>query len=437
MSTMKSADRLIGPLTIEALANGGNGIAREQGRVIFVTGAFPGDIVLCRLTKEKKNYAEAEVVELQQPSPLRRIPPCPVAEKCGGCQWQQLPYAEQLKWKQQLFIDTLDRQVGVDPALVRPIEPAPEEFAYRSRVQVKCDYSANGFVTGFFQPKSRLVIAIDQCPLMDPQLNRLLVCLRETLATSTYAQQITQIDLAIGTDNRSFAVIHYLGNDRAGLTSLLLPLAKEKHLELALLADQKKKLQMICGSGELEITVDDPEIKLKYAAGGFAQINLGQNRRLIRSVLSAADLSGDEQVLDLYCGMGNFTLPIARRAGFVVGVEDYAPSIKMASNNANRNNIANVDFYVMPAEQALQRIKKNFDLLVLDPPRAGAYAVVKQLCCQPVAKIIYVSCDPQTLARDLKTLIGCGYQVVFSQVFDMFPQTFHMESLTLLEYRSE
>lgn len=437
MASNKTTGRLNGPLTIETLAYGGNGIAREQGRVVFVAGAFPGDVVLCRLTKEKKNYAEAEVVELLQPSPLRRTPPCPVAGKCGGCQWQQLPYAEQLKWKQQLFVDTLGRQVGVDATVVQPIAPAPEEFGYRSRVQVKCFHSSDGFITGFFQPKSRFVVAIEQCPLMAPHLNRVLGCLRESIAVSSYASQVPQIDLASGSDNRSCVVVHYLGADKAGLTALLLPLAKKNSFELAIQSGRKHSLQMVCGGGDLRIAVDDPEIQLKYAAGGFAQINLEQNRNLVRSVLAAADLTGDEQVLDLYCGMGNFTLPLARRAGFVVGVEDYAPSIKMARNNATSNRIANVEFHAMPAEQALQRFGHRFDLLVLDPPRAGAYAVVKQLRQQPIAKIIYVSCDPQTLARDLKTLTSFGYRVVTSRVFDMFPQTYHMESLTLLEYRPE
>ena len=141
------------------------------------------------------------------------------------------------------------------------------------------------------------------------------------------------------------------------------------------------------------------------------------------------------QVLDLYCGMGNFSLPLARRTSLVCGVEDYAPSIAMARRNAAENHIDNTEFYAMPAEEALLKIKKDFDLLVLDPPRSGAYGVVEQLLSRPINKIIYVSCDPQTLARDLKPLLGAGYQLLYSQAFDMFPQTFHVESLSVLEYR--
>ncbi|NOY12476.1 MAG: class I SAM-dependent RNA methyltransferase, partial [Deltaproteobacteria bacterium] len=166
MSRKKTAGQLIGPLRIDALVNGGNGIAREQGRVIFVPGAFPGDVVLCRLRKEKKNFAEGEVVELLQASPLRREPLCPVAEECGGCQWQQLPYAEQLRWKQQLFTDTLRRQAGVDPQLLQPIVPAADEWGYRSRAQLKCSHSAGRLISGFYRSRSRSVVEIDQCPLL-------------------------------------------------------------------------------------------------------------------------------------------------------------------------------------------------------------------------------------------------------------------------------
>lgn len=435
MIKRKTTGLLIGPLQIESLANGGNGIAREQGRVIFVPGAFPGDVVRVRLTKEKKNYAEAEVVEILQASPQRRTAPCPVAEQCGGCQWQQLPYAEQLDWKQRQFADTLTRQAGVDPQFLQPIVPSDEEFGYRSRVQVKCFNSAAGFITGFFKPKSRFVVAIDQCPLMAPGLNQLLVRLREKIAPSIYAQHISQIDLAIDDEMATRAVVHYRGPQAADLASLIRPLAEQFSFGLLIRTGREKSLIKVHGHGDLKIKVDQPALHLNYAAGGFAQINLAQNRRLVSAVLDAAQLTGAEKILDLYCGMGNFSLPLARQAEGVCGVEDFAPSIDMAKRNAVENGINNVDFYTLPAEEALQKFTTDFDLLVLDPPRSGAYAVVEQLLQRPIAKIIYVSCDPQTLARDLKPLLAGGYHLLSSQAFDMFPQTFHVESLSVLEYR--
>lgn len=437
MSGGKIAKNKTGPLRIEALANGGRGLARDNGRVIFVAGAFPGDLVTVRLSKIKKSYAQGEVVELLQPSSLRRKPPCPVADECGGCQWQQLPYAEQLKWKQQLFVDTLHRRAGVSPSLVRPIVPAPEEFGYRSRVQIKCFLSPAGFVTGFYRPQSRFVVSVDRCPLMAPALNELLVELRSLIGPSRFAGQVPQLDLAVGADAGLRAIVHFLGDDTEGLTELLEPHVRKTGYDLALQHGRKETLQLLHGSGELGIVVDQPGLRLKYAAGGFAQVNLSQNVKLVDAALAAAELNGRQRVLDLYCGMGNFSLPLARRAKFVIGVEDYAPSIAMAKCNSTDNHIDNVAFHVMPAEQALVRCEGEIDLLMLDPPRSGAYEVAKQLLQRPVDRVVYVSCDPQTLARDLQVLLNGGYRLVFSQAFDMFPQTHHVESLTCLEYSPE
>ncbi len=246
------------------------------------------------------------------------------------------------------------------------------------------------------------MVAVDQCPLMDPKLNELLAGLREQLAISPFAGQLSQIDLAIGYDNATRAVIHYRGQEQSVLSAALQPLAEQLGCDLFLQVGKKHRLVKVHGCGDLKISVDQPEIVLNYAAGGFAQINLPQNRQLVAAVLDAVPLDRQLQVLDLYCGMGNFSLPLARRASLVCGVEDYAPSIEMARRNAAENHISNSEFYAMPAEEALLKIKNNFDLLVLDPPRSGAYAVVEQLLSRPINKIIYVSCDPQTLARDLK-----------------------------------
>lgn len=435
MTFADSVGQIIGPLTIETLANGGAGIARAAGRVIFVAGAFPGDVAQCRLTKIKKSFAEAEVVELLQPSSLRRTPPCPVAAECGGCQWQQLPYAEQLKWKQQLFTETLVRQAGIASEVIKPIVAAPSEWGYRSRVQVKCFYSRNGFITGFYRPKSRFVVAVERCPLMADELNNLLGILRSALKERPLSRQIPQIDLALGADKSLRVVVHFTGTERAALIEILSPLAQLHTFDLCIQYGPKAKLHQVVGRGELSISVDQPEIVLNYAAGGFAQVNLEQNKQLVQAVIAAAHLNGDEKVLDLYCGMGNFSLPLARRAALVTGVEDFAPSIAMARRNAADNGLTNVDFQVMSSEQALKHRTDKFDLLVLDPPRAGAFDVAKQLSTQPVANVIYVSCDPQTLARDVQHLVQSGYSFVASTPFDMFPQTYHLESLTVLKYQ--
>ena len=428
----------VGPLRVETLANGGPGIARHCGRVIFIPGTVPGDLVVGRLVREKKRYAEAELVEILEPSAQRVVPPCPVADECGGCQWQQMPYAAQLSWKERLFRESLIRQCQLSADVFLPIQPSPRQWGYRSRVQIKCHQAGDQFVCGFYRPKSRFVVAIETCPVIAPELNDLLVEMRAALTPTEFANQVPQLDLAIGDDGRRRAVVHYLGQNGRALCALLDPLARR--LETALLIQQGRKdsLRSISGDPDLAIRVDQPPLDLRYGAGGFAQINLAQNRLLVDAALEAAQLTGAERVLDLYCGMGNFSLPLARRAHRVIGVEDFAPSIAMARRNAASNRLANVEFHVCAAEDALRRFggDPGFDLVLLDPPRSGAYALAKQLCATPVRRVVYISCDPQTLARDLQPMLHGGYRLVSSQAFDMFPHTHHVESLTVLEYSS-
>jgi len=426
---------IISPLTVETMVNGGAGLARHQGRVVFIADTAVGDVVGCRINKVKKNYLEAEISEIIQPSPVRRQPLCPVAGDCGGCQWQHLPYPEQLQWKESLFRESLIRQCGLDPDKILAIVPAEDEWNYRSRVQVKCYNSAAGFVTGFYRPKSHFVVSIHQCPIIAPELNILLMQLRNIIDSTVYASQIQQIDLAVDDNRKCMAIIHYSGRDLSAFSELISGI--KIAADLFIMARSKDKLVNIQGDGTLCIKVDHPPIKLEYGAGGFAQINLEQNRSLVKTVLDLAELTGHEQVLDLYCGMGNFSFSLARQAKHVIGIEDSAVSIKMARRNKHQNKIENVDFYKRSAEGALSFFlqQQPIDVLVLDPPRSGAVVTMHELLETPVNRVLYVSCDPQTLARDLKILVKGGYALVSSQPLDMFPQTHHCESVSLLKYR--
>ncbi|MEA3544742.1 MAG: 23S rRNA (uracil(1939)-C(5))-methyltransferase RlmD [Thermodesulfobacteriota bacterium] len=432
--TFRKIGETLSPLTVETMVNGGAGLARHEGRVVFISHAAVGDIVSCRVTKVKKHFLEAEIGEILQSAPERRQSICPVAGDCGGCQWQHLPYPEQLHWKETLFRESLTRQCGVDPAKILPIVAATDEWNYRSRVQIKCCNTSAGFVTGFYRPKSHFVVAIEQCPIIAPELNTLLGHLRNIINRTAYARDIPQIDLAIDDNNKCSAVIHYSGRKSSSLAELLS--TGNLAADLLIKLESKSKLMIIRGDGVLQLSVDDPPIKLIYATGRFAQINLEQNRALVNMVLNLAELTGCEQVLDLYCGMGNFSLPLARRARQVVGIEESTISIEMARKNGQQNQIDHVEFYSQLAEGALVRFaqQNRVDLILLDPPRSGALSTMKELLKTPVNKVIYVSCDPQTLARDLKLLVNGGYRLVSSQPIDMFPQTHHCESVTLLQF---
>ena len=430
---------LIGPLRIDSLAFGGSGVARHDGRVIFIPGTVPGDRVRVRLLREKKRYAEARAVEIVEPSDQRCAPACPVFGSCGGCQWQMLPYAQQLRHKEQIFGDMLARQCRIASDLIAPIIPAPSPWNYRSRVQFKCHALADGrLAIGFFRGGSHFVIDIDQCPIAAPAFNRLLPKLKACLGGRPWARRIPQIDMERDDDDRVRLIVHFLGEDAAGLAQLLRPLMKETGAALYLQQGRKESLAPCNGGAELLIAVDEPPLHLAYAAGGFAQVNLEQNRRMLAAALEMAVPLSAWRVLDLYCGMGNFSIPFARRVRSLVAVEDFAASVAQGRQNARRNRIDNVRFEAASAAEVgrICAAEEGFDLAILDPPRSGAQVAAKALAAARVPRILYVSCDPMTLTRDLNLLLRDGYRLVQSRPLDMFPQTYHLESLSLLVHET-
>ncbi|BCA79513.1 23S rRNA (uracil(1939)-C(5))-methyltransferase RlmD [Desulfuromonas sp. AOP6] len=421
-------------IRIDSLAFGGRGVGRLDGKAVFVPGTAPGDLVDCRLVREKKRHAEAELVEVLEPSPVRRQATCPVAHECGGCQWQHLPYEQQLVWKERIFRDILVRQAGVNGDKVLSILPSAAEWGYRSRVQFKCRLTEKGFVMGFYRAGSHYVVDVARCLITDSRLNELLPVLRTLLGDSPFAALIPQVDMAVGDDGQCRVVLHFIGSEPGPFCDWLKQPSQRVEASLFIQSGRKQTLRQVYGETDLHIQVAEPPLTLGYGPGGFAQINLAQNRRLVMAVLAAAELTGRENVLDLFCGMGNFSLPLARRAASVTGVEDFEPSIEKARQNARANGIANAHFLARPAEGFLSSLPGEvpFDLVILDPPRSGAYGVVKELVEAAVPRILYISCDPSTLARDLQPLLHRGYAVAWARPIDLFPQTFHTESLTLL-----
>jgi len=423
-------------LQIDTLAYGGKGVGRLDGKAVFVPLTAPGDHVLCRLVQDRKRYAEGEIVELLDPSTQRRPPPCPVFGDCGGCQWQHLPYGVQGHWKERIFNDTLRRQAGVEDAVFRPLVPAPREWGYRSRVQFKCRQAAGGFVMGFYRRGSHFVVDVPSCPIAVPRLNDLLAHFRQWLAASPCPELIPQVDMEFDDEAKVRVVVHHLGGESSVLADYLRPLAEDAGISLFLQSGRKETLRRVCGEQDLHIHPLGPgQQRLAYGPGGFAQINLEQNRLLVEHLLAEAALDGKQRVLELFCGMGNFSLPLALQAQEVIGIENYAPAIEHATVNARLNGIYNTRFHAVTAEAAIRQlpVAADCDLVVLDPPRTGAYPVMRELLRTKPARIIYISCDPVTLARDLVPLLHGGYTVRSCRPVDLFPQTYHTESVTVLQ----
>ncbi len=430
---------MIDDLRIERLTYGGSGLGHHQGKAVFVPHTAPGDLVRCRVVREKKRYIEAELTEIITPSPQRRSPLCPVFGLCGGCQWQHLPYAEQTSWKETIFRDSLTRPTGLAAERFRPLVAAPDEWAYRSRAQFKCRWTDQGFVMGFYRRGSHYVIDIEHCPIVADELNEALQYFRRWLGEGPCPDKIPQVNIAVDDEGWVRVVVHVLDGREAALAAYLRPLVETVGYSLFFQSGRKETLTRITGEDDLHIFPTlSPKLRLAYGPGGFAQVNLSQNRNLVAAVTTAVETIRPKRVLDLYCGMGNFSLPIALWADEVVGIEDHAPSIRKAEQNALSNKLTNLRFYAEPAEGAAARHAQtgHFDLVVLDPPRTGAYPVVRELASLRPRHILYISCDPPTLARDLVPLLHNGYELQWSQPFDLFPQTYHTEGLTLLELKT-
>lgn len=428
-------------IKIETLVYGGNGLGRQNGKVVFIPLTAPGDTVEFNPKKEKKGYIEGELLNIVESSPIRREPPCPVFGECGGCSWQHLPYEEQLKAKEDIFRETMWRLGTVERESILPIIAAPSEFNYRNRAQFKASVIEGQFHAGFFKRQSHALIDIDSCPLMSPLINSIFAEMKNLLAEAPFKEKVSQIEISVD------------DSDKCGLTILHLmsdPTKTDKKFARENLSDINGMDGLFFRHGrkpgntkiflkndaplDYSLEVKGEELKLAFSPGGFTQVNYAQNRRLIEEAIEVAGRGKIGRALDLYCGIGNFSLPLAKISKKVTAIESFAKAIDDGNENAKRNGINNCNFI---AASALKEIFKtdlrDIDLALIDPPRDGAAKVMKRLAEYEVPRIIYVSCNPTTLARDLRYLTRSGYTIVSSRPIDLFPQTWHIESITVAE----
>ena len=432
-------------INIEKMAFGGAGVGRADGKVCFVPFTAPDDVVRVGVRMEKRSYIAGELIEILEASPLRVTPPCPVFGACGGCNWQHLSYVSQLEQKQSVFDDTLWRSGRIEPEFILPIIPSRMPYAYRARVQLKVRSVAGKLCLGFYKGGSHFIVDLPgKCAIADPVINQLVPELYRMLTDFAEPDKIPQIDVTTGDNGLAVVIFHYIGENydttAAYFTAncAIIPNVSGVFLQNG----RKSSLQLLCGTDKLDYRVpslrdqDKSGLRLTFTPGGFSQVNYGQNRTLVSTVASWATLTGTERLLDLYCGNGNFAVPLAGSCREMVGIEEYGPSISDARQNCRINGVGNAILRCSDAKEEILAIikrKETFDVIVLDPPRTGAEELVKLLPALNPRKIVYISCDPPTLARDIGILKRFNYNVIKCQPIDMFPQTYHIESITLLE----
>jgi 23S rRNA (uracil1939-C5)-methyltransferase len=429
----------VSELTIERLAFGGSGVGRLAGKVCFVPFSAPGDRLAVRVVKQHRSWLEGELVELLEPSPLRVGPVCPAFGQCGGCDWQHLSYSAQAEAKRTILLETLQRVGKLANPLVGATMSAPSPYGYRARAQFKLHRAPDGLKVGFYRRGSRFVIDLPQgCPVVTEAINGALARLRQLVSELPDADRVPQISIEQG-EAGCHVIVHYIGNHQQRLVELLG--RHETSLDLAgLFLQSGRKDSLLSIFGEQRITYRVPagegEMTLGYGIGGFSQVNRQQNRAMIERVRQLVRPAADGRLLDLYCGNGNFSLPLADRFAEVVGIEGYQPSIVSAVDNSRQVRVNNSTFRCADVGTELQQLAargERFAAVLLDPPRSGAPEAAKLLPVLEPEQIVYVSCDPSTLARDLAILINQGgYRLETALPLDMFPQTGHLETVVSL-----
>lgn len=401
-------------LHIESLAHLGAGIARDGGKVVFVPYTAPGDLVRARLVEDKPRFARAVLEEVLEPSPYRVDPLCPYFGDCGGCQWQHVDYATQTQYKSRIVAEQLahvGRLPGVD---VRPTIGMGDPWGYRNSARLTV--GPNGAL-GFQRAESHEVVAVEDCLILHPLLRDLLRTL------DVEFPELQALTLRAGTRTGERMIVLETAGDEPPEMEVDIPVS-------CVLALEDGRVATLIG--ETAIHEEVAGRRYRISPTSFFQVNTQGAERLVETVAEALEPQGWERLLDLYCGVGLFGLALAGRVGEIVGVES-APSA-VADALVNAEGMDNVTLVAGLAEEAMAALEGGFDLAIVDPPRGGVHpAALRALVEKRPRRIAYVSCEPTTLARDCAALAGAGYRLRWVQPVDMFPQTYHIESVALLE----
>ncbi len=401
-------------LDLTDMTHGGEALGRHQGLVCFVPHALPGERVRVKVTEARSRYLRGELIEVMTASPHRTTPPCQHFGICGGCHWQHIAYPAQLVYKQRIVQEQITRLAKLPDVPVRPVLSMDEPWHYRNHVQFRLDREGN---IGYLAARSHEVVAIEECYLPHPLIEEVLASLELDYPG------LRQVSVRVGTRTEDAMVILETADDAPEIEVVDLPLS------IVLLPPDGAPQTLV---GDDHITEELAGRRYRISAGSFFQVNTAQAEHLVRLVREALAPTGDELLLDLYCGVGTFGLALADQVRQVIGIEEGESAILDASENAE--GLENVELWQGSVEEALSEVDQRADLVVLDPPRAGmeagALAALIKLAPQRIA---YVSCDPASLARDLRILADGGYEVQHVQPVDMFPQTYHVETVCALE----
>ncbi len=416
---------------IERLAGDGRGVATVAGKTVFIAGALPGEKVTARYTSAQRRFLAAECIEVLDASPERAEPECPYYGQCGGCGLQHLSYSGQLQYKQQQLQHLIGRLSGSPaPEWAEPV--AASAFSYRHRARFAIQAGKQQFRFGFKQRESHQVVDVERCVLLYPGLNQLLTELRCLL--SSLRQRSSLLECAVNEDESGLFSVQLWCKSGLGQQDCarLEAWAQQAGLNLRVIDTASQRVVLTVDATTPCYRLAGEWLTIRYQPGDFTQVNPAVNRKMVARALQWLDLSPDDVVADYFCGVGNFTLPIAGQVMRVSGYELVPEMVAKATANALANQCSNAAFEVADLFSGALVIDPAIDKVLLDPPRAGAQALCSALAQSKVSTIVYVSCNPSTLARDLELLLAGGFTLTDAGLVDMFPQTVHSEAMVCL-----
>jgi 23S rRNA (uracil1939-C5)-methyltransferase len=425
---------------IESLSHEGRGIAHVDGKTVFVDGALPGETVLARYRLSKTRYGEAETLEVHQASPDRVTPHCEHFGVCGGCSLQHIHANMQRELKQQTLLEQLRHIAQVQPQQVLPPLCGPLwGYRRRARLGVKYVHKKNTLLVGFREKSAAYLALMERCAVLSPCVGEKIKALRELINGLHAREHIAQIEVAVG-DNATALVIRHLVALSDEDCNTLSAFAAHHDFHIYLQSGGMDSVTPLWPAQAQPLYYELPhnDGKIYFQPLDFIQINRAMNLAMLEHALNLLQPQADEHVLELFSGLGNFSLPLARRVAQVTAVEGEASLVARARSNALLNGIHNIEHHSADLSAPIDApwLHAHYHKLLLDPPRTGALEILRQLPLHGIRRIVYVSCNPATLARDAGELIARGFCMQAAGIMDMFPHTAHVESIALFERKA-
>lgn len=441
-------------LDITSLSHEGRGVSHVDGKVVFVGGALADEQVSATYVRRRGKFDELQTAAVLRPSPDRVEPPCEYAGLCGGCSLQHMDTNAQIDFKQSVLVEQMQYATGLEPAtleLLPKLQDVTQHYRRKARLAVRVVNKKGGALVGFREKYSSFITDMNNCQVLVKEIADLIQPLRSLITDLQGSHSIPQIEVAVGEvsdeagndsnkaecQNQLALVFRHLQPLPDSDKSALLMFAEQHKIELYLQPGGHASVHKIFPPNteeRLQYFLPEFDLQMNFHPMDFTQINAGINRKIVSRALSLLELNEEDTVLDLFCGLGNFTLAAARIANKVVGVEGSEEMVERGEENAQLNGIDNVQFHAADLFQSIETrewSKLQYNKVLLDPPRSGAIEIITEVAKLEAEKIVYISCNPATLVRDSAELLKAGYTMQTAGVMDMFPHTTHVESMAV------